>query len=457
MEATFNKISPQSHHLLADYQAVLGATSIEQLQKSAKGLQRIKIVEINSTAQGGGVAELLASQIPLCKMLNLDIDWYVLPPDEQFFSITKELHNRLQGTGSTQDELDLDYYRQYLASLANDLPEADLYILHDPQTLGLAPYITDKPMIWRCHIDLTDADAASFEWLQGYYRYFSKLIFSLDGYARGADHQKTSIIQPAIDPLSDKNKELSEPEVAKIMNDLGLSSTAPFILQASRFDKFKNPLGVLELYAAIQQQIPDVECILAGDYATDDPEGAEYYHTVQRSADELTSGKVRFVIGETGVQINALQRAASVVIQNSTREGFGLTVTEALWKKKVVFTRPVGGITTQIIDGQNGFYLTDDIADNARKITDVITNPGKFTAVGEAARTHVANNFVLPLMLNDYLQTYAEAIIWLGLIYRLEFSAIGWHAMVDIKSLKLNIGAVVTNNGGPFGIQNNFW
>lgn len=382
----------------------------DDLQKVASALQSLQIVEISSTAQGGGVAELLQAQMPLYQELGLSVSWFVIPPDDTFFGITKELHNRLQGLGSTKTELDMTYYQNYLTEIAKQLPPADLYVLHDPQALGLAPHLTNTPLMWRCHIDLTESDPATYQWLSDYYHHFKKLIFSLPSYARGADSNKTVIIQPAIDPTSDKNTPLSKEELNNLLAGLDLDSATPFMLQVSRFDKFKDPIGVIELYQKVRQQLPELQCVLAGNYATDDPEGEVYFKEVQAYAAQQKEGKVHFILGKSAQEINALQQAASVVIQNSNREGFGLTVTEALWKKKIVFSRPVGGITMQIIDNKTGFYLGDSLPDNAAKIADVISNPSKYVSIGEAAHQHVEQHFVLPVMTENYLRTYTEAL-----------------------------------------------
>lgn len=380
------------------------------MQEAAAKLKNIKIVEINSTAQGGGVAELLTAQMAVYKQLGLTASWFVIPPDDTFFAITKEIHNRLQGLGTTQEELDMAYYEEYLTKVAQQLPPADLYVLHDPQSLGLAPHLKNTPLVWRCHIDLTESESATYDWLSGYFSYFKKLIFSLPKYARDADPSKVTIIQPAIDPDAPKNQILEQDELDSLIKGLGLHPATRFMLQVSRFDKFKDPKGVIDLYANVQEQLPAVELVLAGNYATDDPEGASYYKEVQDHAAQLKAGKIHFMLGKTDQEINALQQAARVVIQNSNREGFGLTVTEPLWKKKVVFSRPVGGITLQIVDGKTGFYLSDDINDSVTKLCDVIQNPDNYTHIGEAAHQHVQQNFVLPVMVANYLEAYVEAL-----------------------------------------------
>lgn len=404
------KANPPRVASLNQYSISIGEEMIDNLRSAASPLKGKKIVEINATAVGGGVAELLSSQIPLCNELGLDVSWYVLPPDDRFFKTTKGLHNCLQGECALDQALDFKYYQQYLSKVAETLPEADLYVLHDPQTLGLVPFLKHKPLVWRCHIDLTEADPSSFEWLQGYYQHFKRVIFSLDAYVHGLDNSKVSIVHPAIDPLSPKNIKLSETETEKHLLKHNLSSKTPYILQVSRFDKFKDPIGVIKLYEQLKPTNPDLRCILIGNYATDDPEGLEYYNITEAKAREVAGGGVDIIVDASDMEVNAIQQNALVVIQNSTREGFGLTVTEAMWKKRVVFSRPVGGIALQIIHDKTGYYLSNNQLANVALLNEVIKRRYIFNHLGDEAHQHVKQNFVTPKMLTDYLNVYLEAL-----------------------------------------------
>ncbi len=403
------KVTPNTKPKLADYQKVLGVEIISELKKAIQSLKGLRIAEINATAYGGGVAELLTSQVPLMRALGVDVNWYVLPPNKRFFTTTKGLHNCLQGQCALDTVLDFGYYQHYLDKTSKDLPEADLYILHDPQTLGLVPHLKGKPLVWRCHIDLTEADETSFDWLQTFYPHFAKVIFSLEAYVHGLEQSKVAIVHPAIDPLSAKNKDLDSHAITNALQALKVSADKPYMLQVSRFDKFKDPIGVIELYKKVRLKIPDLQCVLAGNYATDDPEGFEYYMMTQAKSRQL-SGDVKIITTASDNQINALQRGAAVVVQNSTREGFGLTVTEALWKEKIVFSHPVGGIALQVIDNKTGYYLSEYGYRNAAKIEEVITRPQAYKHIGEAAREHVKTRFTLPVMLQDYCKVYTEAL-----------------------------------------------
>ncbi len=404
------KVTPKTTTSIRAYEKAVGTDTMAELELASKPLQGLRIAEINATAVGGGVAELLNGQIPLARALGVLSDWYVLPPDEKFFKTTKGLHNCLQGQCALETVLDFEYYQQYHDSIAHSIPEADLYILHDPQTLGLVPFLKGKPVVWRCHIDLTQADPTSLDWLRKYYPYFQKVIFSLEAYVHGLEHSKVSIVHPAIDPLSDKNIELLGPQQHVALKKLKIDIKKPYILQVSRFDKFKDPLGVIRIYEQLRRKIPDLQCVLAGNYATDDPEGIEYYAMSQAKAQQVQGGGVHFVLGATDTQINALQQNAAIVIQNSTREGFGLTVTEALWKKKIVFSHPVGGIALQVINDRTGYYISDDTTQAIGIMSDVIDRPHIYAMIGLAAHEHVKRQFVLPVMLKDYFNTYSEAL-----------------------------------------------
>lgn len=402
-----NQINPPKVASLDQYRASVGSEVVDRLVTSSKPLRNTKIVEINSTATGGGVAELLNSQIPMCQELGLDVSWFVVPPDDRFFKTTKGLHNCLQGECSLSEVLDFEYYQQYLDEVAKSLPEADLYILHDPQTLGLIPFLKNKKIIWRCHIDLTEADRNTLEWLHNFYPYFDKIIFSLEAYIHGLDHSQVAIVHPSIDPLTPKNIKLSDEDLDKYTKKFGVNKRTPYILQVSRFDKFKNPLGVIEMFKLLSADNPDLQCLLVGGYATDDPEGLEYFKVIQDKVQELASDRIKIISDASDTEVNALQQQANIVIQNSSREGFGLTVTEALWKKKIVFSRPVGGIALQIIHDRTGYYLSDNPQASKALMNQVITRGYNYNLIGQDAHNHVKQNFVTPKMLADYLDVYS--------------------------------------------------
>ncbi|MBI2797788.1 glycosyltransferase [Candidatus Saccharibacteria bacterium] len=405
------QVTEFDNHQLADYEADTDPIEIDRLKSIAKTLEGKKIYEINATAIGGGVAELLHSQIPLFRDLGLYADWLVLPSNNHFFTITKNLHNCLQGHCALPNQFELEHYSKYLQEAAVDIPQdGDLYILHDPQTLGLAPYLKNHKLIWRCHIDLTMADPHVLAWVQDYYQYFSKVVFSLEAYVSGLERKKVAIVHPAIDPLSDKNRQLSQREIDTYLGKYELDITKPYLLQVSRFDRFKNPIGAIEIFAETRKLIPSLQCVLMGDYATDDPEGKPYFEEVRQIAREADHGNIHIITQKDDLAVNALQRGAAAVLQNSTQEGFGLSVTEALWKGKFVFARPVGGIALQVINGKTGFYLADNNHDSAESIAKVLKNSRDYLHVEADAKEQVRRKFLLPKMANDYLHVYAEAL-----------------------------------------------
>lgn len=396
---------------LKDYQDIADNSCLQDIQSMSSQIKDAKIYEINSTATGGGVAELLHAQMPLYQSLGLDVSWLVLPPNENFFNITKNLHNCLQGKCAPPSELEFDEYKNHLAMVVKDIPQdGDLYVLHDPQTIGLAPLLKGKHLIWRCHIDLTQADVDILAWVQSYYHYFEKVIFSMSEYAQGIEPAKAAIIAPSIDPLSEKNKPKSQTEITKQLSKYHIDPDQPYLLQVSRFDKFKDPKGVLEIFTRARKLLPTLNCVLAGDYAPDDPEGQPYYNEVRKLAHVIDPNNIQLLLNIDDDAVNALQRVAAIVVQNSNKEGFGLTVTEALWKQKIVFSRSVGGIALQVIDGNTGFILDDDNQKSAQHIVEVIQNQPKYASIIKNAKELVRNKFILPVMLADYLRVYAKVL-----------------------------------------------
>ncbi len=396
---------------LSDYANLIKPSLTKDIVDLASSLKNKKIYEINSTSTGGGVAELLNSQLPLYNNLGLNVDWLVIDPNDEFFKTTKTLHNCLQGMCKPPTNTQLNNYNKYLSQSVKDIPtDGDLYILHDPQTLGLAPFLKEKTLVWRCHIDLTQADSSILSWVSKFYKYFDRIIFSLHQYAKDVDSKKVAIVQPSIDPFSDKNRPISNQLISQILKQNSINSNLPYLLQVSRFDKFKDPLGVIDIFKKVSRYLPDTQLVLVGGYATDDPEGKVYYQKVLTKARSIGSSNIKIINNIDDVSVNAIQAAAAVVMQNSIKEGFGLTVTEALWKKKVVLSRPVGGITSQIIDGKTGYYLSKTNKESAMQIVDILKNLGRCSDVGNNAKALVQSKFITPIMLADYLNIYLDVI-----------------------------------------------
>ncbi len=390
----------------ANYASFLTKRQMAKLESSAEKLRGKKIYEINSTATGGGVVELLQSQIPLMQGLGLQAEWLVLPPDERFFAITKQFHNALQGGRDSLPE-DLDYYDVYTQKIAATVPrDGDIYILHDPQTLGLIPFLADKVVVWRCHIDLTNAEPHTFSWLRRRLRAVDGSIFSLPSYTAGIEN--THIVYPSIDPLRPKNTALSDDESTAVLTRIGVDVSRPFITQISRYDIFKDPIGVLEVVSRVQKTMPDLQCVMLGNYADDDPEGEEMYLKVREAAKSISRALVLVNVPDNEKVVNALQSRAAAVMQYSSKEGFGLTVTEAMWKGALVCARPVGGISLQIKNRKTGIVLTGNHNHDADRIIRLLSTSNDHQDIREAARAHVEKNFITPVMLNGYLDVYQK-------------------------------------------------
>lgn len=392
---------------IAEYRQWLTQRKIAELEKLAGQLKGKKIYEINATAIGGGVVELLQSQVPLMMGLGLDAHWLVLPPDERFFTITKQFHNALQG-GRDDPPDDIEYYDEYTQQAAKTLPrDGDIYILHDPQTLGFIPFLAGKTVIWRCHIDLTNAEPRTLAWVRRRLRSVQTSIFSLQSYTAGMP--KTAIVYPSIDPLAPKNQPMARAAAEKVLQRHGIKADLPIVTQISRYDRFKDPLGVLEICELVRRKIPQLQCVLLGNYATDDPEGSVVYEEVVQVAGDKPNTFLIVNAKDNDELVNALQSRADVVVQNSNREGFGLTVTEAMWKRALVCARPVGGIVLQVKNRRTGLYFNGSHEADAKILTRALETAGLRDRLGQAAHDIVERQFITPVMLADYLKVYAAA------------------------------------------------
>ncbi len=396
-----------SPHRLAEYRQWLTQRQVVKLESLAGDLAGKKIYEINATAIGGGVVELLQSQVPLMMGLGLDAHWLVLPPDKRFFTITKQFHNALQG-GRDDPPDDIEYYDEYTQRVAKSLPrDGDIYVLHDPQTLGFIPFLAGKTVIWRCHIDLTNAEPRTLAWVRRRLRSVSRSIFSLQSYTAGMPN--TAIVYPSIDPLLPKNQVMNKAAAEKVLHRHGIKADQPIVTQISRYDRFKDPLGVIEICALVRAKIPDLQCVLLGNYATDDPEGSVVYKEVVAAARKLPNTFLIVNAPDNDELVNALQSRADVVVQNSNREGFGLTVTEAMWKRALVCGRPVGGIVLQIKNRRTGLYFNGSHEADAKILARALEAKGLRSRLGQAAHETVEKHFITPVMLAEYLAVYVGA------------------------------------------------
>jgi trehalose synthase len=404
---------------LDDYASAVGRDVIDELHLLAERLKGRSITNVNSTSVGGGVAEILTRMIPLLKDLGVDVSWDVIKGNERFFRVTKDLHNALQGANLDIAEKDWNYFLEINRKNAEDIDlTSDIIMVHDPQPIALAEKKKDigNHWIWRCHIDLTEPQIRAMDLLRPYIEKYDSSVFSSPRFARSDISIKRVLIPPSIDPLSDKNKELPKSIISSIVEGFNIDMDRPIVTQISRFDKLKDPIGVVEVYKKVKKHI-DCQLILAGGGATDDPEGPQVLKTVKSAAEKDPDIHVIFLPPSSDVEINALQRASTVILQKSLREGFGLTVTEALWKAKPVIATAVGGIPLQITHKHSGI-LTYSLDGTNYYLKELLNDPEYAKNLGLNGREHVRNNFLITRHVRDYLLLFLslyheEDVVWL--------------------------------------------
>lgn len=391
---------------LKDYEKFVGAEVINELNKKAKKLQGKHILHINSTYQGGGVAEILNTLIPLMNNVGINAGWRILHGSPDFFLVTKKFHNALQGGPINLTEIKEGLYvdANEMFSIYTHL-DHDCVVVHDPQPLPLINfYRKSQPWIWRCHLDLTEPQASLWEYLKTFINKYDLVIFSNEKYKKPELPGEQKIVYPAIAPFSLKNKELPQEHIARYLRKFKIPIDKPIILQVSRFDPWKDPEGALEVFKYIKE-IVDCRLIYCFNLATDDPEGLKIYSRMRQKAKPYLEKKdVMFIRGDNQILVNVLQRVASVVMQKSIREGFCLAVTEALWKGKPVVASNVGGIPLQITNGENGFLVAPrDTKGFGDKIIEILRNPDLAREMGKKAKEVVRKNFLITRLLSDYL------------------------------------------------------
>ena len=391
---------------LDDYRHIVGDEIIALIYRKARKLYGKHILHINSTYQGGGVAEMLQTLVPLMNDAGIDAGWRILHGNPDFFSITKKFHNALQGEPLNFTEIKRELYTEANNNFSYYTHiDHDCVIVHDPQPLPLINYYRKtQPWIWRCHIDLSHPNHELWDYFKNFLLKYDKVIISNDIYMRGDLPVEQHIIPPAIDPLSVKNRVINKGIIPKILSRFNIPTDKPLITQISRFYKWKDPLGVLKVFMMVKESM-DCRLILCGNMAPDDPEGIEIYENVKEKAQRLIKkGDVFLITAENNLLVNVLQRLSNVIIQKSLREGFGLTVTEALWKGKPVVASNIGGIPLQIQDGVNGFlFEPDNLAGFAEKIIEILKKPKMANEIGKKAKKFVKNNFLITRLLSDYL------------------------------------------------------
>ncbi len=400
---------------MAAYAEFVAEDRLTRMRSRAAALEDRRVAHVNSTAAGGGVVELLRSLVPLLNDLGVPTDWLVMDADGPFFDVTKAIHNGLQGDDAPFTDEMWRTYRDVNERNADAMDEYDVVVLHDPQPLGMVEGLRERfpeaTLVWRCHIDLTDANPAVLDALEPYVERIDHAVFSREQYGRGVEGVPKTVIHPAIDPLTDKNRELDPADVDAVRGELPtvlFDPEVPVVTQVSRFDPWKDPIGVLRTHRRVTESVLDAHLVLAGGMADDDPEGQAVYDRVVAAA-EADAG-VTLLTDLSDVAVNVLQREASVVLQKSLREGFALTVSEALWKRTPVVGSNVGGIPLQVADGECGFLVEpEDIETAADRVRTLLTDDERRTEMGENGRERVRERFLLPRLAHDYLDLLAEA------------------------------------------------
>lgn len=398
---------------LAEYESIVGSSVLDELREVAKRLAGKRIVMVNSTRVGGGVAEILSRIVPLLNELNLEARWEVIEGSEAFYKVTKAFHNALHGKEEAlTDEmfsLFLEMGRRNAKRLALD---DDVAFIHDPQPITLVEHRRRRPAskwIWRCHIDVSRPNQRVWEFLRPFILKFDAAVYSSPAFAQRLSMRQI-LIAPSIDPLSEKNRDLDEEEINGVMEKLGIPRDRPIITQVSRFDDLKDPIGVIEAFQRVRRSVA-CRLVLAGGPATDDPEGEEVLNRVRERAGGDPEIHLLMLPPNSDLEINALQRASTIVVQKSIREGFGLTVSEALWKARPVVASAVGGIPLQVKHGYSGL-LVHSVEGAAYAIKQLLNNPHYAKRLGENGREHVRHNFLLTRHLTNYL------LLFLSLDYK---------------------------------------
>lgn len=387
-----------------DYRAIVGDEEVDELYLLAERLKGKSVQNINSTATGGGVAEILSRMLPLLRELGVDAHWDVIKGNEKFFTVTKKMHNALHGLNVEVSKDDLDYFLEVNRQNQEEMDLfGDIVFIHDPQPIGLVEKRehNGNKWIWRCHIDISEPQKATMDFLRGFIDRYDAAVFSAPSFARSDIAAKQILISPSIDPLSEKNRELLEDVIDSVTERYCLDRDRPIVTQISRFDYFKDPLGVIEVYKKIRDHI-DCQLVLAGGGATDDPEGPRVLDQIRSAVQSDPDIHIIYLPPSSDLEVNALQRASTVVLQKSLREGFGLTVAEALWKAKPVIATATGGIPLQIRHRHSGI-LAYSTAGMAHYLTELLSEPEYAAKLGMNGREHIRNNFLITRHIKDYL------------------------------------------------------
>jgi trehalose synthase len=381
-----------------DYEPLIGAEAVDRISRKADRVGDVHVLNVNSTFYGGGVAEILSSLTLLMNAAGIKTGWRAIHGSPDYFSITKKMHNALQGADINFSELKRSIYEEVVYENAARMHvDHDVVVVHDPQPLPLIRHFRKKaPWIWRCHLDLSRPDREVWEYLTRFIDCYDAIVFSLPEYAQNIAAPQR-FMAPAIDPFSITNRNLSDQEIDDRLSHYEIPTDLPLVVQVSRFDRWKDPQGVIEAFRIARRSV-DATLVLVGNVATDDPEGQAVFEALCEAGEE----RIRILSVQDSAFVNALQRRAAVVLQKSIREGFGLTVAEAMWKGTPVIGGNVGGIRHQIEDGVNGF-LVDTIEEAAERMIQVLQSPGLRRDVGERAQQTVQERFLMTRLMEDWI------------------------------------------------------
>jgi trehalose synthase len=394
---------------LADYATIATRGLMEEIRRLAEPLRGKRLVHLSATAFGGGVAEINYALVPLMRDAGLDAEWRIIAGAEEFFAVTKTIHNALQGDPLGLTQTQQEVYRRFQELNAEQFADDYDYVLvHDPQPAGMIEHFPESSSrwIWRCHIDLSQPNREVLDFLLPWLGRYDAAIFHMQEYVpRGAEIAQAFIWPPAIDPLTPKNMALSSEDAAYIVDQFGIDVERPLLTQVSRFDPWKDPLGVIDAYRLVKAQHPDVQLALVGSMAHDDPEGWDYYNrTVNYAAGDPDVYILSNLNNIGSVEVNAFQVHSDAVIQKSTKEGFGLTVTEALWKTRPVVASRVGGIVAQIQDGETGWLVNPHSPEEcAAACAQILADPIAARQRALRGKEYVRRNFLMPRLLRDWL------------------------------------------------------
>jgi len=385
---------------IEDYIPIVGQSTIDDLRLLGERLGGIVIQNVNSTSVGGGVAEILSRMIPLLKDLNVDARWDLIKGGERFFEVTKKIHNALHGKVEDINKRDFDIFLETSQKNIEELVTyGDIVFVHDPQPIALIKKRSNNKWIWRCHVDVSSPRQRVWQFLMNFIVKYDSAVFSAPSFSQKLPIRQF-LISPSIDPLSDKNKELPKETIDAVLKKYNIAQDKPIVTQISRFDRLKDPLGVIESYRQVKKYV-DCQLILAGGTAADDPEGIRVLEEVQEKAKKDKDIHI-LLLPQSDIDVNALQRASTIIIQKSIKEGFGLTVAEALWKAKPVVASSVGGITLQIKHKHSGL-LCHTIDGAAFALKQLLNSPEYAKKLGENGKEHVRNNFLITRHLKDYM------------------------------------------------------